>query len=96
MLNSKREWIHVSEAVKLCQKALSASESTYNMTAKEVTSNLVYAGMVGEEHTVRFTPMRVAVVTCKPPQAGDFKMDITAVICLFAVYKYCLKCFSLR
>ncbi|KAI1726647.1 hypothetical protein DdX_03371 [Ditylenchus destructor] len=77
VLNSKREWIHVSEAVKLCQKA-STSDSSYNLTTKEVTSNVMYAGPVEEEQIIRFTPMRVAVVTCKQPAATDYKLDTSS------------------
>uniref|UniRef100_A0A915E2Q3 Uncharacterized protein n=1 Tax=Ditylenchus dipsaci TaxID=166011 RepID=A0A915E2Q3_9BILA len=74
VLNSNHDWIHVNEAIKLCQKSSNSSESCYNQTSKEITSNIMYSGAVEVEQTIRFTPMRVAVVTCKP--AGvDEKID---------------------
>jgi hypothetical protein len=75
ILNANKEWMHVSEAMKLCQRS-SNRESQECATTREIVSNIMHAGTVDVQQTVSFTALRVAVVTCKYPRShDDFKFE---------------------
>ncbi|KAI6175324.1 hypothetical protein M3Y97_00676600 [Aphelenchoides bicaudatus] len=64
ILNSNHEWICVEEAMKLCQKSADAYLQSHP-GEREITSNVTHSDKISVQETLRFTPMRVAVVTCK-------------------------------
>ncbi|KAI6224572.1 hypothetical protein M3Y95_00767200 [Aphelenchoides besseyi] len=70
VLNSNHEWIRADDAMKLCQKTSDAHLQTHP-TEKEITSNVTHTDKIDVEETLRFTPMRVAVVTCKAQRSPD-------------------------
>ncbi|KAF7632461.1 hypothetical protein Mgra_00008157 [Meloidogyne graminicola] len=66
VLDSDKQWLHVTEVLKRCQKFSSDNNDyTQEIKTKEILSNALHPGPIRKQHSITFTPMRVAVVTCK-------------------------------
>jgi len=71
-LNINREWVETSRI----PTPVTNPDDT-NTQFKEITSNVMNNGIVSKEETLKYTPMRIAVVTCKeqdpiPPEVHQY------------------------
>lgn len=66
VLDSDKQWVHVAEVLKRCQKfSGDHQDPSQEIKTREILSNALHPGPVEKQHSITFTPMRVAVVTCK-------------------------------
>uniref|UniRef100_A0A1I8B1F4 SH3 domain-containing protein n=1 Tax=Meloidogyne hapla TaxID=6305 RepID=A0A1I8B1F4_MELHA len=66
VLDSDKQWVHVAEVLKRCQKfSGDHQDPSQEIKTREIFSNALHPGPVEKQHSITFTPMRVAVVTCK-------------------------------
>ncbi|CAK5038774.1 unnamed protein product [Meloidogyne enterolobii] len=66
VLDSDKQWVHVAEVLKRCQKVSGDNQDpAQEIKTREILSNALHPGPIEKQHSITFTPMRVAVVTCK-------------------------------